>query len=316
MSRNRQAVVDLICSWEGLNEATGSYKKIIDIYNTKIKKLPRGLKMQYSWPWCACTWSALAAELGYTDIMPIEISCKNLIDRAIEMGCWQENDAYVASPADGIVYDWDDTGKGNNKGWPDHVGTIIETNKDAGYYVVMEGNYKDSVKKRTISINGRYIRGFITPKYDKNEVKTPEKKSGKKLKTVAREVIAGSWGSGDSRKKSLEKAGYDYDKVQEMVNEILNIPTSKPKESKTVTSTCNAKKFSTSVSGSYKATANVYCRNDAGTNKKALCLIPSGTKVECFGYYTTFSGTKWLYVQFTLNGVKYTGFVCSKYLKK
>ena len=153
MSRNRQAVVDLICSWEGLNEATGSYKKIIDIYNTKIKKLPRGLKMQYSWPWCACTWSALAAELGYTDIMPVEISCKNLIDRAVEMGCWKENDGYVAKPADAILYDWDDDGKGDNKGIPDHVGTIIETNEDAGYYVVMEGNYKDSVKKRTISIN-------------------------------------------------------------------------------------------------------------------------------------------------------------------
>ena len=316
MSRNRQAVVDLICSWNGLNEATGSYKKIIDIYNTKIKKLPRGLKMQYSWPWCACTWSALAAELGYTDIMPVEISCKNLIDRAVEMGCWKENDGYVAKPGDAILYDWDDNGKGDNKGIPDHVGTIVETNEDAGYFVVMEGNYSDSVKKRTISINGRYIRGFITPKYDKNEVKAPEKKSGKKLKTVAREVIAGSWGSGDSRKKSLENAGYDYDKVQEMVNEILNTPTSKHKGSKTVTSTCNAKKFSTGVSGSYKTTANVYCRNDAGTNKKALCLIPAGTKVECFGYYTTFSGTKWLYVQFTLDGVKYTGFVCSKYLKK
>lgn len=316
MSRSRQAVVDLVCSWKGLNEATGSYKKIIDIYNTKIKKLPRGLKMQYSWPWCACTWSALAAELGYTDIMPVEISCKNLIDRAVEMGCWKENDGYVAKPGDAILYDWDDNGKGDNKGVPDHVGTIIETNEDAGYFVVMEGNYSDSVKKRTISINGRYIRGFITPKYDKNEVKAPEKKPGKKLKTVAREVIAGSWGSGDNRKKALEKAGYDYDKVQEIVNEILNTPTSKPKESKAVTSTCNAKKFSTSVSGSYKATANVYCRNDAGTNKKALCLIPAGTKVECFGYYTTFSGTKWLYVQFMLNGIKYTGFVCSKYLKK
>lgn len=316
MSKSRQAVVDLVCSWKGLNEATGSYKKIIDIYNTKIKKLPRGLKMQYSWPWCACTWSALAAELGYTDIMPVEISCKNLIDRAIEMGCWKENDGYVAKPGDAILYDWDDSGKGDNKGVPDHVGTIIETNEDAGYFVVMEGNYSDSVKKRTISINGRYIRGFITPKYDKNEVKAPEKKSGKKLKTVAREVIAGSWGSGDSRKKALEKAGYDYDKVQEIVNEILNTPTSKPKESKAVTATCNAKKFSTGVSGSYKTTTNVYCRNDAGTNKKALCLIPAGTKVECFGYYTTFSGTKWLYVQFTLNGIKYTGFVCGKYLKK
>lgn len=66
----------------------------------------------------------------------------------------------------------------------------------------------------------------------------------------------------------------------------------------------------------YGQTSNVYCRNDAGTNKKALCLIPAGTKVECFGYYTAFSGTKWLYVQFTLDGVKYTGLVCSKYLKK
>lgn len=316
MSKSRQAVVDLVCSWKGLNEATGSYKKIIDIYNTKIKKLPRGLKMQYSWPWCACTWSALAAELGYTDIMPVEISCKNLIDRAVEMGCWKENDNYIAKPGDAILYDWDDDGKGDNKGVPDHVGTIIETNEDAGYFVVMEGNYSDSVKKRTISINGRYIRGFIAPKYDKNEIKAPEKKSGKKLKTVAREVIAGSWGSGDSRKKALEKAGYDYDKVQEMVNEILNTPTARPKESKTVTSTCNAKKFNTGVSGSYKTTTNVYCRNDAGTNKKALCLIPAGTKVECFGYYTTFSGAKWLYVRFVLNDITYTGFVCSKYLKK
>ena len=29
----------------------------------------------------------------------------------------------------------------------------------------MEGNYKDSVRRRKLAINGRYIRGFVTPKY-------------------------------------------------------------------------------------------------------------------------------------------------------
>ena len=55
---------------------------------------------------------------------------------------------------------------------------------------------------------------------------------------------------------------------------------------------------------------------DAGTNKKALCLIPKGTKVNNFGFYTTFNGVKWLLIQFTLNGVRYTGFSSSVYLKK
>ena len=45
--RSRQAVVDLICSWEGLNEADGSYKKIVDIYNSYTGSFPRGVKMQY-----------------------------------------------------------------------------------------------------------------------------------------------------------------------------------------------------------------------------------------------------------------------------
>jgi glucan-binding YG repeat protein len=31
--------------------------------------------------------------------------------------------------------------------------------------VIIEGNYSDQVKRRTISINGRYIRGYGVPKY-------------------------------------------------------------------------------------------------------------------------------------------------------
>ena len=323
--RSRQKVVDLVKSWEGKKESNGTHKSIIDIYNGYKGKLPRGIKMKYDWSWCACTWSALAIKLGYTAIMPIEISCGYLIDAAKKFGVWKENDDYIAQPGDAVLYDWDDSGKGDNTGWPDHVGTIIETHKSAGYFVVMEGNYSDSVKKRTLSINGKYIRGFITPKYDNNTVSAPKKEAGKGVKTIAREVIAGTWGTGDERKKALEKAGYNYDAVQKMVNQILNgnavvtdnkVQNENQKVSKKVTATCTAKKFDKSLAGTYKTTADLYCRNDAGTNKKALCLIPKGTKVQCFGYYNVSGNSKWLYIQFTIDGVQYTGFSSCNYLKR
>ena len=132
MSKSRQAVVDLILSWEGKNEYDGSFKSIIDIYNSYKGKFPRGVKMQYDWAWCACTWSAMAIKLGYTSIMPIEISCGHLVEEAKKMGCWKEADSYVAKPGDAVLYDWDDNGSGDNTGWPDHIGTVVEVHKSAG----------------------------------------------------------------------------------------------------------------------------------------------------------------------------------------
>ena len=138
--------------------------------------------------------------------------------------------------------------------------------------------------------------------------------SGKDVKTVAREVIAGVWGNGDARKKNLEAAGYSYDEIQKMVNEILNVP--KKSETTKVVATCGASKFDKSFAGTYRTASDLYCRNDAGTNKKALCLIPKGTKVQCYGYYSLSNGVKWLYIQFTLKGVQYTGFSSIEYLRK
>ena len=226
--KTRKAVVDLICSWEGKKESDGSFKSIIDIYNT-LKPLPRSTKMQYTWEWCAATWSALAAKLGYTDIMPTEMSCYYLIEKAKKMGIWVESDSYVPNPADAVLYDWDDNtnyASTDNKGTPDHVGTVIEVNKTEGYMVVMEGNYSQSVKRRKLNINGRYIRGFICPKYDadgtSSKPSTPSTPNGaKSITTLAKEVIAGKWGSGTARKEALTKAGYDYTKVQTEVNKLL-----------------------------------------------------------------------------------------------
>lgn len=320
--RSANEVVRLANSWVGKNEADGSYKTIIDIYNSYDGAFPRGTKMQYDWAWCAATWSALAIKLGYTDIMPIEISCPYIIERAKEMGIWVENDAYVPYPGCAILYDWDDNGVGDNQGVADHIGTVVSVDESSGYIVVVEGNYDNAVKKRTISINGRYIRGYITPKYNdstvvvESSVNSTEKK--KKLKVIANEVIAGLWGNGAARKKALKAAGYSYKKVQEKVNEILNTPktTETSTTTKKVTATAKAQGFDKAVSGCYTTTANLYCRNDAGTNKKSLCLIPKGHIVNNFGYYTEINGVKWLYIQFSLNGIEYTGFSSGAYLKR
>lgn len=39
--------------------------------------------------------------------------------------------------------------------------------------------------------------------------------------TIAKEVIAGKWGNGEQRKKKLKAAGYDYEKIQAIVNKLL-----------------------------------------------------------------------------------------------
>lgn len=319
--RSRYEMVKLAQSWVGKKESDGSHREIIDIYNSH-DKLPRNLKMEYNWAWCAATWSALGIKLEYTDIIPIEMSCGELIDNAIKMGCWMENDGYLPKPADAVLYDWQDSGKGDNVGWPDHVGIVEKVNEEAGYFVVIEGNYQDSVKRRTMSINGRYIRGFITPAYDCDWEEIPNRTSGKDVKTIAREVIAGDWGNGDARKNLLKQYGYDYDRIQAEVNHILNgdayiAPTTpvpgQPYKNR-VTTTCTANYGDNAISGLWKTTANLYCRNDSGTNKKALCLIPKGTTVRNYGFYNITNGAKWLLVEVVLGDTLFTGFCHSGYL--
>lgn len=314
--RSRSEVVRLATSWIGKKESDGSHKSIIDIYNSFSGKLPRGIKMEYGWSWCACTWSALAIALGYTDIMPIEISCGYLIEEAKKMGIWKESDSYIPSPGDAILYDWQDTGNGDNAGWPDHVGVVDYVDTESGYMTVIEGNYNDAVKKRTISINGKYIRGFIVPKYTDNAVIFESAgATTKDINVVAREVISGLWGNGPQRKDALEKSGFKYTDVQAKVNEILNGSVNKqdPIDRK-ISATCYATYYDKSIAGVYETTADVYCRNDAGTNKKALALIPKGTKVRNYGYFSRANDIKWLSIQFVLDGIEYIGFTSSKYL--
>jgi hypothetical protein len=78
-----------------------------------------------------------------------------------------------------------------------------------------------------------------------------------------------------------------------------------------------AKSFSKALTGTYTVVASkLNVRAGAGTCKKILTTLPKGTKVNCYGYYTQALDTDWLYVRFTYQGLTYTGFISSKYLKK
>jgi hypothetical protein len=76
----------------------------------------------------------------------------------------------------------------------------------------------DGVDTMTASLN----HGF-KPKLD-SSCTIARMKGGVKEKSateIAEEVIDGKWGNGETRKKKLESAGYDYETVQAKVNELL-----------------------------------------------------------------------------------------------
>lgn len=210
---DRERVVAQARAWIGKKEADGSHREIIDTYNTK-KPLARGYRVKYTDAWCATFVSAVAIKCGVTDIIPTECGCGQQLILFKILGELVENDAYRPKPGDIIYYDWQDSGYGDNTGWPDHVG-IVE--KVAGNTItVIEGNKGDAVGRSILQVNGRYIRAYGVPKY-----KDIDPAKDKSVEQLAREVIQGRWGNGEERKKRLKAAGYDYQAVQKRVNEMM-----------------------------------------------------------------------------------------------
>lgn len=190
----RASMIEQAQAWVGRNEADGSFKSIIDTYNSHTP-LARGYELKYTDEWCAGFVSAVAIATGNTDNVPLEVSCPRMIQIAQNMGIWQENDGYVPSPADIILYDWDDSGNGDNTANPDHVG-IVESVSN-GVITVIEGNMSEKVGRRSLDVDGRYIRGFITPEYKAGEDNELQESSGKDEDTMSMKFIdISNWQAG------------------------------------------------------------------------------------------------------------------------
>ena len=197
--KSRKAIADLALSWVGLNEKDGSFKPIIDIYNKGTK----GYDLKYTDAWCAATVSALAVVLDYTDIIPVECSCARMVKKAQSMGIWVEDDAFVPQMGDIIMYDWQDNGKGDDKGNPDHVGIV--TSVADGKINIVEGNKSERVGTRKISPNAKYIRGYITPRYDAEQAHDAKESGYKGIVTAWALNVRTGAGTNHSVIKTLKR---------------------------------------------------------------------------------------------------------------
>ena len=213
MSTTREKIVARARSWIGCKESDGTHRKIIDVYNAD-KPLPRGYKVSYTDAWCATFVTACAIKCGATDIIPKECSCNKMIELFKKLGCYVENDAHVPAVGDIMFYDWDDSGNGDNTGYSDHVGIVENVSGDT--VTVIEGNYNNACKRRTMKVNGRYIRGYGVPKYTAPtisaksgmSVSLPTLSKGSKGNSVkALQALLNGYGFTDATEKALALDG-------------------------------------------------------------------------------------------------------------
>ena len=195
----RTELVKIAKKYVGAKQGSKRHKDLVDTFN-EVK--PHGEVGNYSCYWCAIAYTAFLIKAGMTrKKAPMSYNCGRLIDDAKALGIWVENDAYVPEKGDGIIYYWNDSGKGDCRSGASHVGTVEKVDKKKKKITVIEGN-KGATRacgRRVIVFNARYIRGFIVPKFDSTpkqtstkEEKTPEKadelkwKAGKTYSIIAK----------------------------------------------------------------------------------------------------------------------------------
>lgn len=165
------SVLSLARSWIGKNERDGSHKEIIDIYNSHAP-LARGYKVKYTDKWCATFISAVFIKLGVYTFL--ECGCQEMMEKLKSLGLWKGDE--TPAPAWIVFYDW------NNDDVADHVGFVESISGKS--MVVIEGNYKDAVGRRTINIDSPYIIGFARPNYSEESAPTVSSKHDFHLETI------------------------------------------------------------------------------------------------------------------------------------
>lgn len=226
----RKKYVDTCKAYKGVAQGSERHKKIIDVFN-RIK--PDGWAMTYNAYWCA-TFASATAQVAFGDkvakkYFPLSANCGTIITKAKRMGIWEENDRHKPLAGDWILYDWQDTGYGDNTGSPDHVGIV--TSVSGGVIHVIEGNKNKAVGMRDVAIGGRYIRGFVVPKFGdiakavspkpKKDVpkKVKKKDSDKKVnkkKTSKKSDLRYTVKKGDTLSSIAKKYGTTWQKLQKL----------------------------------------------------------------------------------------------------
>ena len=116
----------------------------------------------------------------------------------------------------------------SNKYWADNIISGRELGKRYTYWIAQynvkctyNGDYavwQYTSDGKVNGINGRVDMNKMVKNIIQGNNNTTLKKSNEE---IAREVIKGLWGNNPIRKQKLEKAGYNYNEVQKIVNNML-----------------------------------------------------------------------------------------------
>ena len=157
-----KTVLDIARGWLGRRESDGSHKAIIDLYNSH-KPLARSYAVKYTDQWCDTCLSAMFIKAGAVDLIGgTECGVEEHVKKFKAAGIWIEDGAITPQAGDIIVYNWDDSTQPND-GYSDHIGIVEGVNGKT--ITTIEGNYRDSVARRTITVGHGQIRGYARPKY-------------------------------------------------------------------------------------------------------------------------------------------------------
>ena len=111
-----------------------------------------------------------------------------------------------------------------------HVGLIQKV--EDGKYITIEGNKSNKVAQGSYKVTSSTVYGICRPAWSEIEnsaapapapAQPSQPASGysdQEIK-VAKDVIKGKYGNGQARRLNLQRAGYDYNRIQSCVNKIL-----------------------------------------------------------------------------------------------
>ena len=111
-----------------------------------------------------------------------------------------------------------------------HVGLIQKV--EDGKYITIEGNKSNKVAQGSYKVTSSTVYGICRPAWSEiDNVSAPAPSQPAPAPApfgytaaeiaVAKDVIKGKYGNGQARRLNLQRAGYDYNRIQGLVNKIL-----------------------------------------------------------------------------------------------
>lgn len=156
------------------------------------------------------------------------------IDSASDMKLWASNKDKIAEAiVDGIATGFglkSETSDNTTESKPEEKPTETKKTNEQIADEVIAGKWgngdarKNALKKAGYNYNT--IQNLVNKKLGATTTTANTKKT---VTQLADEVIAGKWGTGNTRKEKLEAAGYNYNAVQAEVNKKLGVSTSTKK---------------------------------------------------------------------------------------